>query len=75
MSARGTSSDRITLNVSPEQQQWLNDTARHRSTSVSEVLRRLIDETRGAYLTPAAARRSSPPSPPPTNITEPPHSP
>jgi hypothetical protein len=52
----GISIDRVTVNVSPEQIAWLNETARERATSASDIVRRLIDETRGAYLTPADAR-------------------
>lgn len=52
----GISIDRVTVNVSSEQIAWLNETARERATSASDIVRRLIDETRGAYLTPADAR-------------------
>ena len=34
------------------------DGARRYGVSVSDIVRRLIDETRGAYLTPGAARTS-----------------
>jgi hypothetical protein len=50
--------DRVTLSVSPEQLEWLNGLARRYGVSVSDILRRLIDETRGAYLTPCDARSS-----------------
>ena len=56
MSAHGITVDRVTVNVSPEQIAWLNEIAQQRATSVSDIVRRLIDETRGAYLTPAEAR-------------------
>jgi Ribbon-helix-helix protein, copG family len=56
MSTHGIRVDRVTLTVSPEQQEWLNDLANRRGISVSDILRRLIDETRGAYITPATAR-------------------
>ena len=52
MSAHGITVDRVTVNVSPEQIAWLNDIAKSRATSVSDIIRRLIDETRGAYLAP-----------------------
>ena len=57
MSLRGISVDRVTVNVSEEQIVWLNDLAKQRATSVSDIIRRLIDETRGAYLTPNDVRR------------------
>jgi Ribbon-helix-helix protein, copG family len=56
MSTIGTEADRVTVNISPDQAAWLNHEAKTRSTSVSDILRRLIDETRGAYLTPASVR-------------------
>ena len=56
MSTHGIRADRVTLSVSTEQQEWLNDLADRRGVSVSDILRRLIDETRGAYLTPRRAR-------------------
>ena len=56
MSTHGIRADRVTLSVSEEQQLWLNDLATRRGVSVSDILRRLIDETRGAYITPASAR-------------------
>jgi hypothetical protein len=46
----------VTVTLSDEQIEWLNGTAAAYSTSVSDIIRRLIDETRGAYLTPAEAR-------------------
>ncbi len=57
MSAHGITVDRVTVNVSPDQIDWLNGIASERATSVSDIIRRLIDETRGAYLTPTSARR------------------
>jgi hypothetical protein len=56
MSTHGVRADRVTLSVSEEQQEWLNGLAQRRGVSVSEILRRLIDETRGAYITPSHAR-------------------
>ena len=56
MSARGISVDKVTVTFSREQIDWLNGIARKRSSSVSDIIRRLIDETRGAYLTPRKAR-------------------
>jgi hypothetical protein len=56
MSAHGITVDKVTVTFSREQIAWLNRVARRRSTSVSDIIRRLIDETRGAYLTPAGAR-------------------
>jgi hypothetical protein len=58
MSTHGIRADRVTLSVSSEQQEWLNGLATRYGVSVSDILRRLIDETRGAYLTPADARAS-----------------
>lgn len=56
MSTHGIRADRVTLSISAEQQEWLNDLADRRGVSVSDILRRLIDETRGAYITPATAQ-------------------
>ncbi len=56
MSKHGIRADRVTISVSLEQQEWLNDLAERRGISVADLLRRLIDETRGAYLTPSNAR-------------------
>ena len=56
MSTHGIRADRVTLSVSAEQQTWLNDLAERRGVSVSDILRRLIDETRGAYITPGNVR-------------------
>jgi hypothetical protein len=50
MSTHGIRADRITVSVSAEQQEWLNSLAERRGISVSDILRRLIDETRGAYI-------------------------
>jgi hypothetical protein len=58
MSTHGVTSNRITFNVSQDQLVWLNDLAQRYGIAVSDVMRRLIDETRGAYITPAAARVS-----------------
>jgi hypothetical protein len=57
MSAKGITVNRITFNASAEQTEWLNALASQRGIAVSDILRRLIDETRGAYITPAEARR------------------
>jgi hypothetical protein len=59
MSAHGITVEKVTVTFSREQVAWLNRIARRRSTSVSDIIRRLIDETRGAYLTPSDARTSS----------------
>ena len=56
MSTHGIRADRVTLSISAEQQEWLNALADRRGVSVSDILRRLIDETRGAYITPSTAR-------------------
>ena len=56
MSTHGVRADRVTLSISAEQQEWLNTLADRRGVSVSDILRRLIDETRGAYITPSTAR-------------------
>jgi hypothetical protein len=58
MSAKGITVHRVTFNASDEQVEWLNALAARHSVAVSDVLRRLIDETRGAYITPAEARRA-----------------
>ena len=57
MSSHGLTVPKATITFSQEQIDWLNKTAVERSTSVSEIIRRLVDETRGAYLTPHDARR------------------
>ena len=67
----GISIDRVTVNVSAEQIAWLNEVARSRATSASDIVRRLIDETRGAYLTSSDARLAAPPCSP---IDNPAHS-
>ena len=69
----GISIDRVTVNVSPEQIAWLNETARERATSASDIVRRLIDETRGAYLTRRDFYHAPNDSPPPP-IDNPEHS-
>lgn len=56
MSSHGLTVPKATITFSQEQIDWLNQTAIDRSTSVSEIIRRLVDETRGAYLTPPDAR-------------------
>jgi predicted CopG family antitoxin len=56
MSAHGITVPKVTVTFSNEQIEWLNEIAERRSTSVSDIIRRLIDETRGAYLTPRKAR-------------------
>jgi hypothetical protein len=57
MSARrGVTIHKVTIKFSADQITWLNDISRERSVSVSDIIRRLVDETRGAYLTPADAR-------------------
>jgi hypothetical protein len=53
MAARGINIDRVSVKVSPDQIAWLNEAAKTHATSVSDVIRRLIDETMGAYITPA----------------------
>jgi hypothetical protein len=58
MSAKGIHISRITFNANAEQVEWLNALASQRGLAVSDILRRLIDETRGAYITPAEARRA-----------------
>ena len=56
MSSHGITVPKVTVTFSQEQIEWLNQIAVERSTSVSDIIRRLIDETRGAYLTPRKAR-------------------
>ena len=62
MSAHGLTVLKATITFSQEQIDWLNQTAEERSSSVSDIIRRLIDETRGAYLTPRKARIAVQPS-------------
>lgn len=56
MKSHGITVPKVTVTFSHEQIDWLNWAADMRRTSVSEIIRRLIDETRGAYLTPPDAR-------------------
>ena len=56
MSSHGITVPKVTVTFSQEQIDWLNAIAVERSTSVSDIIRRLVDETRGAYLTPRRAR-------------------
>lgn len=56
MKRGGITVSKVTVTFSEDQVNWLNLTATARSASVSDVIRRLVDETRGAYLTPADAR-------------------
>ena len=56
MSTHGITVPKVTVTFSEAQIEWLNDTATRHATSVSDIIRRLIDETRGAYLTPRKAR-------------------
>lgn len=56
MSAHGVTVPKVTVTLAQDQIDWLNGLAVAHATSVSDVVRRLIDETRGAYLTPADAR-------------------
>ena len=69
MAARGINIDRVSVKVSPDQISWLNQVAKAHATSVSDVIRRLIDETMGAYVSrgspskdplPGAADRGGP---------------
>ena len=60
MSTHGITTPKVTVTFSQEQIEWLNQTASERATSVSDIIRRLIDETRGAYLTPLNARMARP---------------
>lgn len=56
MRGHGISVPKVTVTLSETQIEWLNAIAGAHSTSVSDIIRRLIDETRGAYLTPPDAR-------------------
>jgi predicted CopG family antitoxin len=56
MSVRGVSIHKVTIKFSEDQIAWLNEISKRRNVSVSDIIRRLIDETRGAYLTPVDAR-------------------
>ena len=56
MSSHGITVAKVTVTFSPDQIDWLNWMADERRTSVSDIIRRLIDETRGAYLTPPDVR-------------------
>ena len=48
---------RITIVFSDEAAEWLNAQATRRSISVSDLLRRIVDEVRGAYIVPRQDRR------------------
>jgi hypothetical protein len=63
MSTPGVTTEKVSFIASAEQLAWLNAIAKERGVSVSDILRRLIDETRGAYLTPRKVRRAA-------NLTE-----
>jgi hypothetical protein len=56
MSARGVTVHKVTIKFSEDQISWLNAISKQRNVSVSDIIRRLVDETRGAYLTPLDAR-------------------
>jgi hypothetical protein len=56
MSSRGVTVHKVTIKFSEAQIGWLNEISKQRNVSVSDIIRRLIDETRGAYLTPVDAR-------------------
>lgn len=47
---------KVSIKFSDDQVRWLNEMATKRNISVSDIIRRLIDETRGDYMTPADAR-------------------
>ena len=43
---------RITIIFSDEAAEWLNAQALRRSLTISELLRRMVDEVRGSYIIP-----------------------
>jgi hypothetical protein len=42
--------NRITVNFSEEAVDWLASEAALRSTSIADLIRRIVDETRGAFV-------------------------
>jgi hypothetical protein len=49
---------RITIIFSEEAAEWLNAQAIRRSITVSDLLRRIVDEVRGAYIVPRQRPKS-----------------
>lgn len=45
-----TKTNRITINFSDGATDWLNAEARRRNLSVSELIRRIVDELRGDFV-------------------------
>lgn len=56
MKGYGITVPKVTVTLAQEQIDWLNQVSDKYEASVSDIIRRLIDETRGAYLTPPDAR-------------------
>lgn len=56
MKGYGITVPKVTVQLGHAQIDWLNWVSGQYGASVSEIIRRLIDETRGAYLTPPDAR-------------------
>jgi hypothetical protein len=46
---------RFSVNFSKETVAWLDEQSKKHNVSVSELIRRIVDETRGAYLVPPGA--------------------
>jgi hypothetical protein len=51
------STTRITVTFSDDAVTWLQQEADSRAVSVADLLRRIIDETRAAYIVPRSIRR------------------
>jgi hypothetical protein len=45
-----TKTSRITINFSDAATQWLNQEATRRNLSISELIRRIVDELRGDFV-------------------------
>jgi hypothetical protein len=43
---------RVTIAFSPDAMAWMEKQAERRATTISELVRRLVDETRGSFIAP-----------------------
>jgi hypothetical protein len=59
MSAPGVTTEKVSFIASKEQLAWLNEAALARSSTVSDVLRRLIDEARAWGVRREAEKRAA----------------
>jgi len=57
MALMATKTNRITVNFSEDAAAWLNAQAEAHNINTADFLRRLVDETRGAFVLPAPRRR------------------